>query len=299
MDLNLVLPELRVPARRAQTNLPRWLLRKLVTVIPVPRSQEVDVHVSRVGGKKVRVYRPRNRVDTAASLLWVHGGGLLFGDARQDEALCLSTAERLGITIVSANYRFAPEFPFPAAHEDIYVAWVWMQEHAEILGIDPTRIAIGGESAGGGLVAGVVQRVRDEGGNQPVAQWLFAPMLDDRTAADHSLDAGQHLVWDNEKNREAWSGYLGTSPGGQDTPKYAAPGRRTDLAGLPPTYITYGDIELFAAENQAYADALTASGVSVTVDVVIGAPHGFENWAKDTDVAQDLILRAQDWLRSQ
>ncbi|NQX36945.1 alpha/beta hydrolase [Herbiconiux sp. VKM Ac-2851] len=295
MDVERVLPELREPMKRAQVSAPRWLVRAAVRLMPVPKSEAVQVERARAGGVRLRVYRPQAEL-SGAGLLWIHGGGLLFGDARQDEALCLSTAERLGMVIVSANYRFAPEHPFPAAHDDVRAAWGWMLDHAASLGIDPRRLAVGGESAGAGLAAALVQRLADDGGVQPCAQWLFAPMLDDRTAARPELDAEQHFVWDNAANREGWSGYLGGPAGAETVPPYAAPGRRTELVGLPPAFLAWGDIELFAAEDRAYAEALARAGVPVTTDIVEGAPHGFENWAKETPVAQALIGRAQDWL---
>ena len=296
MQIDSVLPELRAPMRKAQADAPLWLVRAAVRVMPVPHNRAVRVSMARAGRVRLRVYKPARR-GTGPGLLWIHGGGLLFGDARQDERLCLSTAERLGVVIVSANYRLAPENPFPAAHDDVYTAWRWFLDHAAKLHVDPARIAIGGESAGGGLAAGLVQHVHDAGGVPPAAQWLFAPMLDDRTAVDRSLDAIEHFVWDNAKNREGWAGYLGIQPGADEVPPYAAPGRRTQLEGLPRTFLTWADIELFAGEDRAYADALSAAGVTVTTDVVAGGVHGFENWASDTPVAQGLIDRAQRWLR--
>lgn len=297
MDIDRVLPELREPMKRAEFSAPRWLIRMAVRMMAVPRTPAVKVRTTRAGSVRLRIYEPTGS-RSGAGLLWIHGGGLLFGDAKQDEALCLSTAERLGIVIVSANYRFAPEHPFPAAHEDVIAGWRWFVEHATNLGVAADRIVVGGESAGAGLAAALVQRIHDDGGVQPRGQWLFAPMLDDRTAAQAELDDIRHFVWNNEANREGWSGYLGTDPGGATTPDYAVPGRRTDLSGLPPAFITWGDIELFADEDRAYADALMAAGVPVEVDVVAGAPHGFENWAKDTPVARALLGRAQDWLLS-
>ncbi|MBX9244779.1 alpha/beta hydrolase fold domain-containing protein [Actinotalea ferrariae] len=283
--------------KRAQFSAPRWLVRTMVRIMRVPRSAAVRVRSARAGSVRLRIYEPAGP-RSGAGLLWVHGGGLLFGDAKQDEALCLSTAERLGIVIVSANYRFAPEHPFPAAHDDVGAAWHWLLGHAAELGVTPERIVVGGESAGAGLAAALVQRIHDDGGVQPRGQWLFAPMLDDRTAARRELDPVKHFVWDNEANRDGWSGYLGHEPGRAAVPSYAVPARRADLSGLPATFITWGDIELFAEEDQAYAEALAAADVPVTVDVVGGAPHGFENWAKDTPAARALLERAQDWLRT-
>ena len=280
------------PARAVVRTVARLAMR----VMPVPRIEGVSVSTVKAEGVRMRRYEPARRVGDAG-LLWIHGGGLVFGDARQDEALCAETALDLGIPIVSANYRFAPEHPFPAALDDVRAAWQWMQDHATELGVGAARVAIGGESAGGGLAASLVQRLHDEGGSQPVAQWLFAPMIDDRTAADVSLDAIEHWVWNNRANRVGWAGYLGGAPGGRDVPPFAAAARRVDLSGLPPAYLAVGDIELFFGEDRDYAERLRRAGVRVNLDVVPGAPHGFENWARNTDPAKLLMRRARAWLR--
>ncbi len=289
-------PALRAATRRIQRlpDLPAPLVTAALRLAPAPRFPDLVIRTLRVGAASVRVYRPR-RASGPAALLWIHGGGLTIGDARQDEALCGGTARRLGVVVVSANYRLAPTHPFPAALDDVHAAWGWLQQHARRLGVDPARKAVGGESAGGGLAAALVQRLHDEGA-APVAQWLFAPMLDDRTAADRSLDVRGHFVWDNRRNRHGWSAYLGQEPGLPGAPTWSVPARRTDLTGLPPAFITWGDVELFAEEDAAYADALRRAGVPVAVDVVRGAPHGFENWARSTPPARALTDRAQRWL---
>jgi acetyl esterase/lipase len=146
------------------------------------------------------------------------------------------------------------------------------------------------------LAASLVHRLYDLGGKQPIAQWLFAGMLDDRTAADRTLDTVEHWVWNNSDNRFGWTSYLGHEPGAATVAEYAVPARRADLAGLPAAYIAVGDIELFHQENLDYARRLTEAGVAVTLDVVAGAPHGFENWAKETEPAKELLRRARAWL---
>ncbi|MEI3868771.1 alpha/beta hydrolase [Microbacterium sp. CCNWLW134] len=301
MDLDRVDPALRASTRR--TRLPdvsrRWvrsLLRGGARVLPVPRIVGVEVASIRVAGQRARVYRPHVRSKDAA-LMWVHGGGLIIGDARQDERLCAETARDLGIVVVSVNYRLAPEHPFPAAHDDVHAGWRWIQAHAGALAVDPGRIVVGGESAGGGLAAAVVQRIRDEGGVQPIGQWLFAPMIDDRTAADATLDEIDHPIWNNRFNRAGWTAYLGEGAGGADVPPYAAAARTQDVSALPPTYLAVGDIELFFPEVQDYARRLTAAGVPTTLDVVPGGPHGFESWARDTEPARALLSRARAWLQ--
>ncbi|MGP9539089.1 alpha/beta hydrolase [Brachybacterium sp. AOP43-C2-M15] len=300
MDIEKVDPALRTTAQRLPTPdlsrpLVRTAMRLATRIMPVPRTRSVSVATLRADGLRLRIHRPDTRRGDAG-LLWVHGGGLLFGDARQDDPLCAGTALALGIPVVSVNYRLAPEHPFPAAHDDVHTAWQWMRAHAEELGIAAERIVIGGESAGGGLAAGLVQRLRDEGGAQPLAQWLFAPMLDDRTAADASLDEVGHWIWDNRANRFGWSAYLPGLSGTEDVPPYAAPARRADLSGLPPTYIAVGDIELFTAENAEYARRLGQHGVPAELDLVPGAPHGFENWAREAEPTKELLRRARGWL---
>lgn len=302
MDIEDVDPALRdavqkVPVPDLSKPWMRTVLRLATRVMRVARTDGVSVSPSRSGTPRMRVYRPLRRTGDAA-LLWIHGGGLVFGDARQDEALCARTSRDLGIPVVSANYRFAPDHPFPAALDDVRSAWEWMHDHADELGVDPARIAIGGESAGGGLAAALVQQLHDEGGVQPVAQWLFSPMIDDRTAADESLDEVDHRVWNNRANRLSWKAYLGTAPGVGTLAPYAAAARRTDLSGLAPTYIAVGDIELFRAEDEDYAHRLGQAGVPATVDLVPGAPHGFGNWARDTGPAKALMARAREWLRT-
>lgn len=302
MDLERVDPALReatrnLPSSDASKAWVRTMIRLATRVMPVPRFTGIDVSSGRANGVPVRVYVPVGRLDGAA-LLWIHGGGFLIGDARQDETLCAETALDLGITVVSANYRLAPEHPFPAALDDVATVWTWMLDNASDLHIDPYRIAVGGESAGAGVAASLVQRIADDGGTQPLGQWLFAPMLDDRTAADPSFDPIDHWVWNNRSNRIGWTAYLNHAPGADTVATYASPARRRDLSGLPAAFIAVGDIELFFAEDEEYASRLTAAGVDVELDVVKGAPHGFENWARDTNPAQALKRRARQWLHS-
>ncbi|WP_433532859.1 alpha/beta hydrolase [Micromonospora sp. CA-263727] len=301
MDIEVVDPALRRPVQklpvpkvtsRFMRSVIRWAGHHLLRAY---RVDGVTVRDVRDGAARIRVYEPEVRRSTAA-VLWVHGGGLVIGSAKQDDRLCGETAARLGVVVVSAEYRLAPEAPFPAALDDAEAAWSWLQGNAASLGVDPAWVAIGGESAGGGIAACLTQRLHDISAVQPVAQWLFCPMLDDRTAARRELDALDHWVWNNEANRFGWASYLGAEPGAAQLPPYAVAARRDDLHGLPPAWICVGDIELFADENRAYAERLRAAGVDATLDVIPGAPHGFENWAADTLPARTLVGRAQAWL---
>jgi acetyl esterase/lipase len=299
MDLNLVAPELRSVARRlpdvpVDRALVRGLVRTVGRLLRAPRVDGVTIErVTTQDGVRVRVYRPA-RPRTDAGLLWIHGGGLIIGSAAQDDRLCATTAGELGITVVSAEYRKAPEHPFPAALDDCAAAWRWFQGTFQGTGV--ARIAVGGQSAGGGLAAALVQRIHDGGGPQPVAQWLFCPMLDDRTAGHAELDSVGHRVWNNRLNRFGWRSYLGVAPGSAEVPPYAVPARRTDLHGLPPAWIGVGDIDLFHDEDLEYARRLRAAGVEATFETVPGAPHGFEAWAPKTGVSRDYLATARAWL---
>jgi acetyl esterase/lipase len=221
---------------------------------------------------------------------------MLIGRASQDDRLCASTATRLGIVVVSAEYRLAPEHPHPAQLDDCRSGWLWFQDNAASLGVDAAQVAIGGQSAGGCLAAALVQQICDLAEPAPIAQWLFCPMLDDRTAARRELDAVGHRIWNNATNRYAWRAFLGIEPGSQTTPPYSVPARRAVHPGSPPTWIGVGDIDLFHDEDMAYASALRAAGIPVTTDVVPGVPHGFESWDPTAEVSRGYIDRAQTWL---
>ncbi|MGR2751868.1 alpha/beta hydrolase [Agromyces arachidis] len=285
----------RLPVRRAWQ---RRLVQAAIGRIPTPkpaggvRFERVDFDTDGTG---VRVFTPAGGGDGGA-LLWIHGGGFVIGGAAIDDRFCAEVAAELGTVVVSAEYRLAPEHPFPAPLDDCMAAWDWLRDAASARGIDEDRIAVGGESAGGSLAAALAQRLLDDGGAQPCAQLLFCPMLDDRTAARRELDAIRHLTWDNRDNRVGWTAYLDGRPGAGSPPPGAVPARRSDLRGLPPAWIGVGDIDLFHDEDVAYANALTAAGVDCTLDVVAGAPHGFETVARATPVARAFHARARAWL---
>ncbi len=301
MELDRVAPELRGPMRKARVpgiehRLGRRLISAGLALMPSGKVDGVRLEKRSAAGQRLRVHRP-HVVRSSAAFLWIHGGGYVLGRAVLNDRLCGEIARDLGITVVAVEYRKAPDHPFPAALDDCHAAWTWLQHEAASLEIDPARVAIGGESAGGGLAAALAQRLHDERGIQPVGQLLFCPMLDDRTAARRELDAVDHFVWNNRKNRLGWRSYLGVEPGAGTVPPYSVPGRRDDLAGLPPAWIGVSEIELFHGEDIAYAERLRAALVPVDLDVVPDAPHGFESWAPDTSIARQHQARASGWLR--
>lgn len=228
-------------------------------------------------GATVRIFRPPNPPTGAApALLWIHGGGYIIGTAAQDDRLCRRFSAELGATVVSVDYRLAPQHPYPAALEDCWAALTLL---AELPGVDPSRVAIGGASAGGGLAAALAQLAVDRAQISPVLQLLVYPMLDDRSAA---LPANRsYRLWNPRSNLFGWTSYLG----GAD-PQIAVPARRADLRGLAPAWIGVGTVDLFYDEDLDYAARLREAGVPCTVETVSGAFHGFDQLVPKAAVSQ-------------
>jgi len=212
-----------------------------------------------------------------AAYLHIHGGGYVIGSADMTAPQSKAIAAALGCFVVSVDYRLAPETAFPGAVEDCYAALKWLHGQAAALGVDPTRIAIGGESAGGGLAAALAVLARDRGEVAVCFQCLTYPMIDDRTVTrpDPHPFVGHHL-WTPTQNRFGWAALLGRDPGGDDVSPYAAAARTPDLAGLPPALIVVGALDLFLEEDIEYARRLMRAGVPTELHVYPGAYHGFD-----------------------
>lgn len=231
------------------------------------------------GDPDVRVlyYEPKDRATTTAALVWIHGGGYVVGTADSDDLLCRRIATETGAVIASVDYRLAPETTAPGPVEDCYAVLRWVHANADTLGIDAARVAVGGASAGGGLAACLAILARDRG-ELPVAyQLLIYPMLDDRTSSTREAHpyAGEFL-WTAAHNRFGWASLLGHEPGGEGVSPYAAAARVEDVAGLPPTFICVGALDLFLEEDVDYARRLLAAGVPTELHVYPGAYHGYD-----------------------
>lgn len=238
------------------------------TLSRLQRSPGIEVRSLPSGGS-ARIIRPDDAVAHAPVLVWMHGGGYVLGQAKQDDALCRRFARVLGAVIVSVDYRLAPDHPYPAALDDCTDA-VHLARRLD--GVDPDRLAIGGASAGGGLAAQLALRIRDRRETPPVLQLLVYPMLDDRTGTDGPAAQERGFrMWNSRSNRFGWSGYLGEADPGQ-----VAPARQDDLTGVADAWIGVGDLDLFHDEDLVYADRLRAAGVPCAVEVIPGAFHGFD-----------------------
>jgi acetyl esterase/lipase len=249
------------------------------------------------GDVPVRVHRPAGASGTLPGLLWIHGGGMIFGSIDQDDLTCDAYADGVGCVVVDVEYRLAPEHPHPAPVEDCYAALVWMAENAAELGIDPARIAVGGASAGGGLAAGTVLKAHDEGTPAVAFQLLVYPMLDDRDATESTHEFGGILSWAREHNVSGWKALLGKRHGTDDVDHYAAPARAEDLAGLPPALIQVGELEVFRDENIEYATRLLRAGVATELHVYPGGYHAWDMAVPDADLSVRMVQERMDALR--
>lgn len=297
--LSAVDPELRHPrlyipmSLRNDTSL--RVARTMLARAPVgPVAAGVDLRTAHVPASSERpdvrviIYESTGRARPSGALLWIHGGGLVMGTPEMGHELCSRFAAELGIVVVSVDYRLAPEHPFPAGLDDCYAVLEWIHRQAEVLGVDTTRVVVGGDSAGGGLAACLAQRAHDAGGPAISFQLLQYPMLDDRSAL---RDADDALVWTKTSNRYGWQAYLGHPLTDDEARPYAVAARRTDLTGLPPTWIGIGSIDLFHDECIDYADRLRAAGVACERHEVPGMYHGAEHFVPSAPSMRDFIDR--------
>ena len=276
-----------LPAIRAMDRLPMPELTEASAAVALSRrsvpgpagAPDVDV----------LVYRPRDAAAALPCIFHIHGGGYVIGSVEAQEAQHRDVVARLGCVIVTVDYRLAPETIFPGAVEDCYAALSWVFACAADLGIDAARIGVMGESAGGGLAAGLALLARDRGEHSLVFQHLIYPMIDDRTCTrpDPHPHAGE-FIWTHEHNRFGWAALLGVEPGSAGVSPYAAAARAEDLAGMPRAYIATGGLDLFLEEDLDYARRLMRAGVPVELHVYPGGFHGF-----DFDPTADVSARAR------
>ncbi|MGO8768035.1 alpha/beta hydrolase [Mycobacterium sp.] len=291
MSNTAVHPDLRRVARFTPRQLVGARTLPLIRALLALRGgrADSDAEVIIVGsGAGVRLFRPARVTEPAPALLWIHGGGYVIGNAKQDDSLCRRFSTRLGITVASVEYRVAPEHPYPAPLEDCYSALTWL---AGLPSVDSRRVAIGGASAGGGLAAALALLARDRAEVTPTFQLLVYPMLDDRSSM--AAENPNYRLWNPRSNHFGWTAYLG------DTDRQVAvPGRRTDLSGLPPAWIGVGSNDLFHDEDLAYAERLRDAGVPCGVDIIPGAFHGFDIWTPKAEVSQRFFDKQCDILRA-
>jgi acetyl esterase/lipase len=291
-------PELRQVAKKSPrivlNNLNLFFINSLMKWMPAARvPQDILIEEPSIPGQdaqtaiRLRIYKSKSQAGPVPALIWLHGGGYVMGRPEMDDLTCAQYAREAGITVVSVDYRLAPSHPFPAGLQDSYSALQWVAAHSGGLGVDETRLAVGGASAGGGLAAALVQLACDRGEIKPVFQLLVYPMLDDRTVLRTDIDDSSNITWNAKSNRFGWEAYLGQKCGLEDAPEYCAPARRKNISGLPAAWMGVGTLDLFHAEDVAYAQRLQESGIDCEMVIVPGAFHGFDVFDPGLGVVRD------------
>jgi acetyl esterase/lipase len=258
---------------------------------PVDRVE--DVVIGRPDGEPglpARAYRPV-AVAPVGALLWLHGGGWCVGDLDGFDRVCRSLCNAAGATVVSVDYRLAPEHPYPAAVQDADLAVAWARSHgAAQLGFDPDRLAIGGDSAGGNLAT--VAALHARGALR--IQLLVYPALDATMDTDSYREFADFTLLTRDAMEFCWRTYLGSSVVEPD----ASPLLATDLAGAPPAYVAVAGYDVLRDEGIAYARALEAAGVPVTLRAFDDMTHGFLRWGGVVDRARELISEVGEHTRT-
>jgi acetyl esterase/lipase len=227
----------------------------------------------------------RQGTGPSSAALFLHGGAMILGSVDLYDTTIRNYVSASGVPMLAVDYRLAPEHRHPTPAEDCYAGLTWLAAQADHLGVDPGRITVMGDSAGGGLSAAVALMARDRIGPPIAQQILLYPMLDDREAGrDPGLASLALFSYDD--NSTGWCALLGDAAGGAATPAYAAAARAADLAGLPPAYLEVGQVDILCDQDIAYARRLSAAGVAVELHVHPGAVHAFELYAPGADVSR-------------
>ena len=253
-----------------------------------PQVSREDFRASSHDGAPVplRWYAPpgHDAAGAGPAAVYLHGGGMIAGTLDLHDRLVAGYVADSGVPMLSVDWRRAPEHPHPCPVEDSYAALSWLVGNAASLGVAPARIALMGDSAGGGLAAAVALLARERG-TLVARQVLIYPMLDDRTTVPDPVLA-PYAGWSYDDNYTGWHALLGDATGGPGVPESAAPARAGDLAGLAPAYVEVGELDIFRDESVEYARRLSAAGVSAELHVHPGCPHGFDRVAPTASVTR-------------
>jgi acetyl esterase len=223
----------------------------------------------------IRIYRPEGQCP--AVILHIHGGGFVLGSLESEHPHAVALAREVGALVVSIDYRLAPENPFPAAPEDCYAALLWVQANAKSLEIEPNRIAVLGNSCGGGIATAVALMARDRNTPAPCSLFLNSPELDDRLETTSMKRFVDTPLFSRPQAERSWRAYLGDKR--EPVSPYAAPARASDLSGLPATYIAAAEFDPLRDEAVIFGLRLLEAGVTVELHTFPGTFHGSSAFA--------------------
>jgi acetyl esterase/lipase len=264
-------------------DIPEHLILNIIKA-PAPGGQNVELY--HLAKKDEHKSTSANRKPSAA-VLHIHGGGYTAVSARHVLPSLVTFVTESSVPMFSVEYRLAPECPYPGPLEDCWTALKYLYTNSSALHIDPARIAVMGESAGGGLAAGLTILARNRSLSPPLAkQILIYPMLDDRTTEDHTNGLA---IFSTNDIVTGWSAYLGDSYLAPDTPITASPGRINDVTGMPRLYLDVGQLDVFLHEDIKYAQQHLHAGIETELHVYPGVIHAFQRWAPNSDIVKKAL----------
>ncbi|MFC7793369.1 alpha/beta hydrolase [Streptomyces cinereoruber] len=270
---------LRKPVRELGAEVARKTLATPPSEQPLTPLDQVEslTVATRSGGIGARLYHPDGPPPAAGprpTLVYLHGGGFVLGTLDGVDEVCRAIAARSGWAVFSLEYRLAPENPYPAALDDCFDAFAWLRRSAPGLGLDPDTIAVGGDSAGGGLAAALCLKLRDLGLARPVSQVLVYPAVDDTFARPSWTEFADAPLLTSKDARWCWEQYIGPDRTGE-VDHHAAPMRAASLRDLPPALVLTAEVDPLRDDAEAYAEKLRRDGVEVTLTRYAGVFHGF------------------------
>ncbi|QFT54375.1 alpha/beta hydrolase [Microbulbifer sp. THAF38] len=262
------------------------VLREVLRTQPMPSDVLIEDFLVKAadGSSMLLRWYCKEGSTPGSAVLYLHGGGLIFNDVGIYDQTVANYVSKSGIPFLSVDYRKAPEHPFPTPIEDCYSALSWLHKNAKQLNVDPSRLAVMGDSAGGGLSAALTILTRERKGPSLARQILIYPMLDDRNIIEDP-NLAPLVLWTNDDNLTAWRAYLGDAAGTNNVSPVAAPAHLKNAEGLPPAYIEVGELDIFRNEDIQYARLLTNDGVSTEFHLRPGVIHAWEVFAPEIPIS--------------
>jgi len=291
LDLQGPQPEFRVqPLDEVRSNF-----AEMAAKLPKLNEKLAKVETRAVEAFRVRVYTPEGKGPWPA-LLYIHGGGWVLGDLESHDDVCRSLAKRTPCVVVSVDYRRSPETKYPVPLDDCERALGWLAGHAGELGVDPARMAVGGDSAGGNLAAGLAIRVRDKGGPRIAFQLLIYPATDRSVGRDSQREFASGFGLSRSNMQWFWDCYLAKTSD-RENPE-VSPLRARSLKGLPPAFVLTAHSDVLRDEGEEFAKRLDQAGVRVTAVRFRAMNHGFIRMGAVYPQADQALTMLAEALRS-
>ena len=255
-------------------------------------SSNVMIHGYHNSLLSVDVFEPKDVSEDMPCLVYFHGGAFILGGAPSQKRAVCHYALKTPCRAVYVHYRLAPQYPFPYAPEDCYAALCWVHENVQKLHIDPNRIAVGGDSAGGALAASVCIMARERKGPNICYQFLLYPVLDARQETESMKNFTDTPMWNAKLNHVMWRYYL--RDGFPEKREYASPAEADSFTNMPSAYVETTEFDCLRDEGKNYASALREAGVAVESYQAPGSVHGYDIFYKSSLVQKSWNVRVQN-----